>query len=163
MMNHGSRRLRPLGLVLLAVAVAGFFGACKGKEAEEVKTVEQAGTVNKETLSPIFGEAKDDVSGLMSVAPDGAQLTLGYRYYDADLQNLDNDLVMELAPKIQALYKDFHSLDRVVFEVTVNGETPGEWKPYISFTLTRKIVDEIQWSGILAEDFLRSALEHKRY
>jgi hypothetical protein len=163
MTNRGSQCLRLLGLALLAVAVAGFFGACKGKEAEEVKAVEQPKAINMETLKPVFGEARDDISGVVDVTSGAAELIVAYRVYDADLQNIDNDMVTDLAPKIQALYKDFPSLDRVVFEITVNGETPGEWKPYISFALNRKAVDEIQWSGILAEDFLRTVLDYKRY
>jgi hypothetical protein len=163
MTNRGSRRIRLLGLALLAVAIVGFLGACKGKETEEAQAVQQAEAINLETLKPIFGEAKDDVSGVADVTSDAAALIVAYRYYDADLQNLENDLVTELAPKIQELYKTFRSLDRVVFEITVNSEAPGEWKPYVSFALIRKIVDEIQWSGILAEDFLRAVLDYKRY
>jgi hypothetical protein len=163
MTNRSSRWNHLLGLTLLAVAVAGFFGACKGKEAKEIKAVQSAEAISLDKLKPVLGEAKDDVSGVVDVTSDAAQLIIAYRYYDADLQNIDNDLVTELAPKIQKLYRDFRGLDRVVFEITANTVTPGEWKPYISFALTRKIVDEIQWSGVLAEDFLRMVLDYKRY
>jgi hypothetical protein len=149
--------------ILLSLAMIVFLGACKGKTVEEAKPVVPAEIVSLETLKPVLGEAKEDVAGVIDVTQNGAEVVINYRYYDADLQNVDNDMVTELAPKIQALYKNFKTLDRVVFRITLNGATPGEWKLYSGFALTRKIVGEIQWSGILAEDFVRSALEHKRY
>lgn len=149
--------------MLLSLAMIAFLGVCKGKAVDEAKSDVPAGIVSLETLKPVLGEAKDDVSGILDVTQNEGEVVLNYRYYDDDLQNIDNDMVTELAPKIQALYKDFRSLDRVVFRISINGATPGEWKLYSSFALTRKIVGEIQWSGILAEDFLRAALEHQRY
>jgi hypothetical protein len=148
---------------MLSLAMAAFLGACKGKAVEEAKPLAPAEVVSLDTLKPILGEAKDDVSGILDVTKDEGEVMVSYRYYDADLANIDNDMVTDLAPKIQALYKNFKTLDRVVFQISVNGMTPAEWKPYSSFALTRKIVGEIQWSGILAEDFLRSVLEHQRY
>jgi hypothetical protein len=159
----GDRPKRIAASILLSLAMIVFLGACKGKAVEEAKPVVPAEIVSLETLVPVLGEAKDDVSGLLDVTRNEGEVVLNYRYYDADLQNIDNDMVTELAPKIQALYRNFKTLDRVVFRITINGAAPGEWKPYSSFALTRKIVGEIQWSGILAEDFLRSALEHQRY
>jgi hypothetical protein len=110
-----------------------------------------------------LGEARDDISGVVDVTSNDTELVVSYRYFDADLQNIDNDMVTELAPKLQALYKKFPALNRVSFQVETNGEVPGSWKPYMSFVITRKIVDEIEWSGILAEDFLRALTEYKRY
>ncbi len=149
--------------ILLSLMMIAFLGACKGKAVEEATPVVPAEIVSLETLKPVLGEARDDVSGVLDVTQNEGEVVLEYRYYDADLQNIDNDMVPELAPKIQTLYKDFKTLDRVVFRISINSETPGEWKLYSSFALTRKIVGEIQWSGILAEDFLRAALEHQRY
>ena len=149
--------------ILLSLMMIAFLGACKGKAVEEAKSVVPAEIVSLETLKPVLGEAKDDVSGVLDVTQNEGEVVLNYRYFDADLQNVDNDMVTELAPKIQALYKNFKTIDRVVFRISINGATLGEWKLYSGFALTRKIVGEIQWSGILAEDFVRSALEHQRY
>jgi len=149
--------------ILLSLTMIAFLGACKGKAVEETKTIVPAEIVSLETLKPVLGEAKDDMSGVQDVTQSEGEVVLNYRYFDADLQNIDNDMVTELAPKIQALYKNFKTLDRVVFRISINSATPGEWKLYSGFALTRKIVGEIQWSGILAEDFLRAALEHQRY
>jgi hypothetical protein len=163
MKDIGFRRSKLLASILLSLTMAVFLGACKGKAVEEAKPLAPAEVISLETLKPILGEAKDDMSGVQDVAVEADEVVIGYRYFDADLQNIDNDMVAELAPKIQALYKEFKTADRVVFQISINTEAPGEWKAYSSFALTRKIVDEIQWSGILAEDFLRAVLEHKRY
>jgi len=163
MKDIGFRRSKLFASVLLSLTLVAFLAACKGKAVEETKPLAPAEVVSLETLKPILGEAKDDMPGVLDVTPGENEVILSYRYYDADMQDIDNDMVTELAPKIQALYKDFKTLDRVVFQISVNSETPGEFKPYSSFALTRKIVDEIQWSGLLAEDFIRSVLEHRRY
>ena len=163
MKDIGFRRSRLLASILLSLAMAAFLGACKGKTGEETKPLAPVEVVSLETLKPILGEAKDDAAGVLDVTLGEGEVIINYRYYDADKQNIDNDLVTELAPKIQALYKDFKTIDKVVFQVYVNSETLGEWKPYSSFALTRKIVHEIEWSGILAEDFIRLVQKHKRY
>jgi hypothetical protein len=159
----GDRPKSTAASILLSLTMIVFLGACKGKAVEEAKPVVPAEIVSLETLVPVLGEAKEDAPGVLDVTKNEGEIVVNYRYYDADLQNVDNDMVTELAPKIQALYRNFKTLDRVVFRITINGATPGEWKLYSGFALTRKIVGEIQWSGILAEDFLRSALEHQRY
>jgi hypothetical protein len=163
MKDIGFRRSRLLASILLSLTMVVFLGACKGKAVEEAKPLVPAEVVSLDTLKPIFGEAMDDMSGVQDVSVDPEEVVISYRYFDADLQDIDNDLVTELAPKIQALYKDFKTVDKVIFQVSVNTEAPGEYKPYSSFALTRKIVDEIEWSGLLAEDFFRTVLDHKRY
>ncbi len=163
MKDVGFRRTRLVASVLLSLTMAAFLGACKGKAVEEAKPLAPAEVVSFDTLKPILGEAKEDAAGVLDVTKGEGEVIISYRYYDADLANIDNDMVTELAPKIQALYKNFKTIDRVVFQVSINGPVPSEWKPYSSFALTRKIVGEIQWSGILAEDFLRAVLEHQRY
>jgi hypothetical protein len=58
----------------------------------------------------------------------------------------------------------FKTLDRVVFQVTVNNPgAPGEWKAYADFTVNRKMIDELEWSGILAADFFQNVLGLKRF
>jgi hypothetical protein len=163
MKDIGFRRTRFLASIVLSLTVAAFLGACKGKAVEEAKPVAPAEVVSLETLKPILGEAKEDTSGVLDVTTGNGEVIISYRYYDADKQNIDNDMVTELAPKIQTLYKNLKMIDRAVFQVSVNSETPGEWKPYSNFALTRKIVGEIQWSGILAEDFIKNVLDHKRF
>jgi hypothetical protein len=42
-----------------------------------------------------------------------------------------------------------------------SGETP--WKPYVFFVVTRKLVEQTDWTNLLAIDFLKVVEEVKYY
>ena len=51
----------------------------------------------------------------------------------------------------------------MIFKITANDPAaPGTWKPFLNFTITRKIENKIQWSGILAMDFLKAVEDVER-
>ncbi len=153
-----------IGIAILALVIIGLTSGCKGKKGEEVTPVEEQEIFTLDALKPVLGEAREDVSGILDVTGDANELVISYRYYDADLVNFDDDMVKELGPKIEALYLKFKTLDRVVFQVTANNpEAPGEWKPYANFAVNRKIVSELEWSGILTADFFQNVLDFKRF
>ncbi len=156
-----NRWLSAAAVLFLAVMTAAAVGACK--KAETPPPVSEEEVLNIDTLKPILGEARDDVSGVLDVTGDAKELIVTYRYYDVDLKNYDDDMVTEMAPKIQALYKKFKTVDRVVFKLTANDPvTPGLWKPFLNFTITRKIENKLQWSGLLAVDFLKAVEDVER-
>jgi hypothetical protein len=112
----------------------------------------------------VLGQAQDAVSGVLDVTGPANDLNVTYRYYDVDLKNYEDDMVKEMAPKIEALYKKFKDLDRVAFHIiTNNPNAVGEWKPFMDFSLTRKTVSEISWSGLLTADFFKATIELKRF
>jgi hypothetical protein len=153
-----------IGIAVLALVIAGSLAACKGKKSEALKPVEEQEVYTLDVLKPILGEAREDNSGVLDVTGDANELIVSYRYYDGDAQNYDDDMVRELVPKIEAMYKTFKALDRVVFQLTTNNPlVPGEWKPYVNFALNRKTVDELEWSGILTADFFKGVIELKRF
>jgi hypothetical protein len=159
----GIRWAKLVGFSFLVLLTAGFLATCKSKEAKELKPVEEQEVVTLEALKPVLGEAKENVSGVVDVTGDAQELIISYRYYDEDQQNYDDDMVKEMAPKIQALYKEFSIVDRVVFQISSNNPLmAGDWRPYVSFVLTRKIVEEIQWSELMTEEFLKRVIEFKR-
>jgi hypothetical protein len=152
------------GYVFLGVLAVGFLAVCKGKQAEESKPIAQQEAYTLDALKTVLGEAKDDASGIVDVTGDAQELVLSYRYYDDDAQNYDDDMVKDLAPKIEDLYRKFKGLDRVVFQITTNNpQAPGEWKPFANFALDRKTVEKVAWSGILAQDFFQKVFELKRF
>jgi hypothetical protein len=158
--RHRATRFGVLCLAFLSLAV---LAACKGKKVEPAQAVVNAEEIRVDDLKPILGESADDASGVTDCTEGDGIFIISYRYFDADRQNIDDDMVTEMAPKIQALYKKYPKLDRVRFQIDVNSMTPGVWEPYVSFVLTRKIVDDTQWSGLLSEDFLRNVLELQRF
>ena len=164
MRNALSRPVKCIGIAVLALMIVGSLAACKGKKSDELKPVAEQEMFTVDALKPVLGEAREDVSGVLDVAGDANERIISYRYYDNDMQNYDDDMVRELGPKIEALYGKFKTLDRVAFQLTTNNpQVPGEWKPYVNFALNRKMVDELEWSGILTGDFFKNVIELKRF
>lgn len=164
MRNILSRPAKLIGIAILALMIVGALAACKGKKSEALKPVDEQEVYTLDVLKPVLGEAREDNSGILDVTGDATELIVSYRYYDNDMQNYDDDMVKELGPKIEALYAKFKKLDRVVFQVTTNNPlAPGEWKPFANFALNRKMVDELDWSGILTGDFFKNVIDLKRF
>jgi hypothetical protein len=164
MKNNVSHRAKFIGIAFMALIIVGFLGGCKGKKSDELKPVAEQEVFTLNVLKPVLGEARDDASGILDVTGGARELIISYRYYDDDLKNYDDGMVRELAPKIEAMYKKFKALDRVVFHLTTNNPlVPGEWKPYIYFALNRKIIEQVEWSGVLAADFFKNIIELKRF
>lgn len=151
-----------IGLIIL---LAGLSWSCKAKKSE---TSERAGgpaeTITLDQLKPVLGEAREDNSGVVDVTGDSNNLIISYRYFDADLKDYDDGLVKDLAPKIEALYRQFKNLNRVEFQVAVNDpQVPGKWKAYVNFAVHRKLVEKLEWSKILTDDFFRNVIDLKRF
>jgi len=155
---------RFVGFAFLALMIIGALASCKGKTRGDLPPVDEQDVYTIDALKPILGEAKEDTSGVLDVTGDESELIVSYRYFDVDLINYDDDMVKDLAPKIEKLYAKFRKLDRVVFQVTANNpQSPGEWKSFVNFAVTRKIVDKIEWSGVLTADFFQNVIDLKRF
>ncbi len=164
MKKAASLSAKSIGIAILALMLVGALAACKGKKGEELKPVAEQEVFTLDVLEPVLGEAREDNSGILDVTGDAKELIISYRYFDVDQLNIEDDMVKDLGPKIEALYAKFRALDRVAFQVTTNDPlTPGEWKPYANFAVNRKMVDELEWSGILTADFFKSVIELRRF
>jgi hypothetical protein len=164
MKNAASLSAKLVGIAILALMIVGALAACKAKKGEELKPVAEQDLITLDALKPILGDAREDSSGVLDVTGDANELIISYRYYDADASNYDDDMVKELGPKIEVLYAKFKTLDRAVFELTTNNpQSPGEWKPYANFAVNRKMVNELEWSGILTGDFFKNIIELNRF
>jgi len=153
------------GLIGLLILLAGLSGACKAKKSETSE--EPSGTaemIGLDQLKPVLGEAREDNSGVVDVSGDSNNLIISYRYFDSDLKDYDDGLVKDLAPKIEALYKQFKNLKRVEFQVAVNDpQVPGKWKAYVDFAVHKKLIEKMEWSNILTDDFFRNVIDLKRF
>jgi hypothetical protein len=70
---------------------------------------------------------------------------------------------LDLAPKIQEFFKKFKKIDTITFGLyipRVAGQP--EFKPYVSFDITRKVMNETVLLDTLASDILRVA-ENVKY
>jgi hypothetical protein len=153
------------GLIGLVILLAALSGACKAKKSETSE--EPSGTaeiIGLDQLKPVLGEAREDNSGVVDVSGDSNNLIISYRYFNPDLKNYDDGLVKDLAPKIEALFKQFKNLKRVQFQVAVNDpQVPGKWKAYVDFAVHKKLIEKMEWSNILTDDFFRNVIDLKRY
>ena len=163
-----SRRTHLLNLfflLALVVFLAVFSTACKSKKAE---TAEQAETPAKtemaetpdtmSSLRTILGEAKEDYPGVQDIEQAGTELTIYYRFIPKDTNTLQEELGEDLAPKIKKLYETDKAADVLHFVVSIpfTEETGGtSFKRHLSFSMTRKIFLETDWTGLLSRDFLK--------
>jgi hypothetical protein len=151
-----------LGLALAAGLALVVASACKTeKPAPTPAPAEEE--LSLQALTPVFGEAQDTNSGLADFTLSDEGLILSYHFYLTDPSNADQEISRDLAPKIRRLYGHFKNVDRVSFEVSLpDQESPVGWDPYVSFSLTRKLVKETGWSDLLDTDLLSGALDVKR-
>jgi hypothetical protein len=148
--------LAALALVV-AVSCKAEHPAPAGARAKNEQTLTMA------ALVAVFGGAEDAKSGLSDFTRSDKEIFLSYHLYLTDSAGADNEIARDLAPKIRRLYGHFADVDRACFEISLpNPGSAYEWKPYVSFTLTRKIVRTVGWSDLLDTDLLSAALDVKR-
>ena len=141
--------------VWLTFAIFGLAGAGLARPATQARGAKAAETVTLEAVQSVLGKANEMASGVVDISQGRDELVIAYRYYDVDLENFESDFATETAPRVQALYKKFKTLDRVHFQVTANNASmTGEWRPFVEFVLDRKTVEEIHWTGFLARYLL---------
>jgi hypothetical protein len=167
MKNHRAFHLYAfLGLAVLAVLS---LAACQRGEktaapapAAEKAAAPPAGELTLETLSSVLGKAEAENSGIFDLTKSENELTVTYHFYEARTRGMEERFGPDLAPKIQALYKKFKTIDRVAFKVDVFARRDAiEWRPYCSFVTTRKLMDETNWTNLLLKDFFKVVLELK--
>lgn len=152
-------------LIFLILVV---FSVCKSSEKEEEKAAaekeEKRATeiLSVEKLIPIFGESTGTNSGISDLSQSQGELLISYNLYIADMSNFDEEIGEDLAPKIQKFYEELRTPDRVAFRVYVpdSGEEP--WRQYVFFVVTRKLVEQTEWTNLLAIEFLR-VVENVKY
>jgi hypothetical protein len=146
---------------VLGVLVLALGSSCRRESAPPGKTESPSsreGTAANLTLTmiaPIFGQAEGNNPGAHAVFETSSGVTIVYYFRPSELTRFDQEIGPDLAPKIQELYKEFSGLDRVVFDVYLPGPEDKSWRSYVSFELTRRIVDETNWTDFLSEDFLK--------
>jgi hypothetical protein len=165
-LHRSPRLILFLGLAVLA---ALSLAACRGQEkaavpapAVEKAAVSPAEELAVEALSSVLGKGEAENSGITDAIKGENELTIIYHFYEARKQGLEDRIGPDMAPKIQALYRKFKTIDRVVFKVDIfERRDVIEWRPYCSFATTRKLIDETNWTNFLLKDFFKVVLELK--
>jgi hypothetical protein len=153
------------GLVILVLALGN---SCRRESPASGKTESPpsrkgaAANLTLTMITPIFGQAEDNNPGAQAVFETPSGVTIVYYFRPSELTRFDQEIGPDLAPRIQKLYKEFSEIDRVVFDVYLPEPEAKSWRPYVSFEITRKIVDETNWTDLLSEDFLK-VVENLKY
>lgn len=135
------------GFLALAALALTLAPACK-KEAP-------AETINIDTVIGVMGKASGSSSGVSEFAKEGDTYVINYHLV-TDPKDFDIAIGRDLAPKIEALYKTFKTIDKVTFTVeTGDPYSPAALTPYCDFDVTRKIFQQLNWTNLLARDLFK--------
>jgi hypothetical protein len=157
-----------LGLVfplLLGFLLVTFLTTCKSEEKSEEKMEEQIvpTVITKDMLTPVLGVGEGSISGLLDVEQSQDELQISYYYFIEDMAYFDDEIERDLAPKIQKMYEDIPELDRAVFTIYVPTMDETPYKPYVSFVVTRELVEKTDWTNLLELEFFRVVMDVKYY
>jgi hypothetical protein len=153
-----------VGLILSLIVgflLMTFLSACKSEEKMEEES--EMTIFSKEMLIPVFGQGEGSDSGLLEVSQSPEELEISYYFFTEDMSDFDDEIEADLAPKIQELYARFPEIDRTAFTIFIPdmGETP--YKPYVSFAVTRELVDKTDWMNLLDLEFFNVVLDVKYF
>jgi hypothetical protein len=87
-----------IGLVFLAFV---FASSCKSEKKAESEII------SFETITPIFGASEDNGLGAFDASQTDNQILISYRFIPKDPANIDKELGLDLAPKIQEFFKKY--------------------------------------------------------
>jgi hypothetical protein len=151
--------------LLLGFLLATSFTACKSEEKSEEKTGEGIVpmVISKDTLIPVLGVGEGSVSGLLDVEKSRDELKVSYYYFIEDMAYFDEEIERDLAPKIQEMYKNIPELDRVAFTINIPTLDETPYKPYVSFVVTRDLVEKTEWTNLLELEFFKVVMDVKYY
>lgn len=157
-MNSRSKQLIGFfSIVILIFLVLVFSEACKSEEIPELEIIPLS------TFYSIFGEAKDTNSGVYDVEQTDKENLISYHFYLEELSEFDREIGIELAPKIKEFYKKVKEADRVAFRIYVPRMAEFPWKPYVFFVVTRKLIEETDWTELLDAGLLEVVMDVKYY
>ena len=147
--------------LVLGILLISFFSVCKSEEKLEEE--KEPVLISEDLLVPVLGEWEGSVSGLIDVEPTADELKISYYFFIEDMSQFDEDIERDLAPKIQKLYRTIPELDRTAFTIYVPTEDETPYKPYVSFVITRDLVEKINWSNLLELEFFDTVMDVKYY
>jgi hypothetical protein len=159
------RVFRVFGLLFLAAVLMFSLSACKQK-AKPDEAVREVGIeptqVTVDSVAAVMGKAGADKSGVFDVGKGERDVQIIYHFYTTEPKDIDDDIGREMGPKIRDLYKKFKTIHRVEFLINIlDPDKHVDWVPYCTFAITRKVMDETDWTKLLDDDFFKVVQELK--
>ena len=151
--------------LLLGFLLVSFFTACKSEEKSEERMDEEIVpmVISKDMLVPVLGVGEGSVSGLLDVEQGSDELKISYYYFIEDMAYFDEEIERDLAPKIQKMYENIPELDRVAFTIYIPTLDEEPYKPYVSFVVTRDLVEKTDWMNLMELEFFKVVMDVKYY
>jgi hypothetical protein len=165
-MKTSARRVF-FGALFLGLIAALMITGCKGKGNAPAQAIEKPASspeeITMDMAAAVLGKAEAENSGIFELGKRDEELRITYHFYRLhNRRGMEEFMGPDLAPKIQALYKKFPFIDRMFFEVDAFTRADGlQWKPYCTFVTTRKMIQETNWTDLLAKDFFKVVLDLK--
>ena len=152
-------------LIFLAIALAFSLSACKKKGTPD-EAVQEVGIeperVTVDSVAAVLGRPEAEKSGVFDLGKGENEVQVIYHFYTMEPKDIDDDIGREMGPKLREFYKKFKKIDRVEFLVNIlDPDKRVDWVPYCSFVLTRKVMNETDWTKLLDDDFFKVVQELK--
>jgi hypothetical protein len=161
MMKENKKILGFVFPLVMSFLLIAFLGACKSKEKMEEKA--ETTLIDKDMLIPVLGQGEGSVSGILDVEQVPEELKISYYFFIEDMTYFDEEIERDLAPKIQKLYTAIPEIDRVAFTIYIPTFGDDLYKPYVSFAVTRKLVEETDWDNLMKLEFFNVVEDVKYY
>lgn len=162
-MNRRVKGFELLGLLFSCFLILLLVQACQKAEKTEAaaeKTAEAAAAPAPDFYS-ILGRAEAQKSGAFDVQKGTDEILVVYHFYVIDPNTMDRGFGRSMAHRIRELYRELKDIDRVAFDVYIPTEGDEPWRPYVHFAVTRKIIEETDWTKLLDVDFFQVVLDLK--
>lgn len=160
-MDAKRRKIVPMAGVAVLVAAVVLASAYQGKQAAAPQATGMGPEhLALEKIQAIMGKPGPRHSGAFDVTEADNEYFIVYHFYTMEVEDIDDDIGLDMAPKIRDLYAKVKRLDRVIFDVDVwrEGFDP-EWTSYCHFLITRKTIEESGWTAALDKDLLKMVLD----
>lgn len=141
-------------LFAAGLLIVSFGTACKA-EKEELAEPNEKLAMSTDMLTPFLGTGEGSTSGVLDSTYDETGLKVSYYLFVEDTSTFASAIGADLAPKLKELYAKYDNIDRAEFTINVPADAEPAWRPYASFVVTRKIMNETDWTNLLDEDFLK--------
>jgi hypothetical protein len=112
----------------------------------------------KAAVEDIFGLSKSELSsGIGRIQYSKDESVINYHFYPTGYFKFEDELGVDLAPKIKRLYEIGGEFDRITFLIKGYFEDKygkGEWLPVLSFEFNKTIYYKVNWENFLKQNLL---------
>ncbi|MFQ5722621.1 MAG: hypothetical protein ACE5GI_09025 [Candidatus Aminicenantales bacterium] len=114
----------------------------------------------EEETKAIFGAAINNGPGMIRFSLSEEGISIHYRLFPEPEIYINEVIGHELTQKIRIYYKKIKRADKITFLILLPSQDAWgkrRWNPYLYFTTTRKLFDQIDWCNFQDKKLLEIA------